>query len=223
MGNRQAREASDNDTLYQQHTQEYLSRQFFNFVVQQGGLDTESKRQEALAHAKQLVKNHHTKLSLAEHFHDIVKFTMLPEFIEYGDLYLTFEPLLAANDKYINENLSYIIVSTIEKFWGLNPKDSSIRILTQADLVFEVLQRNFSHECLSEIVSTPGLLDISTERGFTIVHYAVQCKLYRLVMDVFIDQLGFDPDFYRPGSRLTLLHVVAKYNSKLLWSECQKT
>lgn len=51
------------------------------------------------------------------------------------------------------------------------------------------------------------------------MHQAIEFSLFRLVMDVFIDKLGFEPDFYKPGSKLTLLHVLAKYGSSTVWSE----
>ena len=56
----------------------------------------------------------------------------------------------------------------------------------------------------------------------TVVHKAVRGGLFRLVIDVFIDQYGFDVDFYKPQSKLTLLHVVAKYYSNCFWCDYQK-
>lgn len=50
-------------------------------------------------------------------------------------------------------------------------------------------------------------------------HLAAKGHLYRLLHEVFLDTFSFDVDFYRPRSRLTLLHVVAKYGGENEWSE----
>jgi len=52
---------------------------------------------------------------------------------------------------------------------------------------------------------------INYRQATTIVHEALQAGLYRLVIDGFICDLGFDVDFQAPGAMVTLLHIVAKH------------
>ncbi len=52
----------------------------------------------------------------------------------------------------------------------------------------------------------------SVQDEFTMVHLAAREGLY-YVVHYFIDELGFDVDFYKPPhQKLTLLHVVAKFH-----------
>lgn len=47
---------------------------------------------------------------------------------------------------------------------------------------------------------------------YTIVHAAALTKKYE-IMFYFIEELGFDVDYYKePNQRMTLLHVIAKYH-----------
>ena len=51
----------------------------------------------------------------------------------------------------------------------------------------------------------------SVQMEFTFVHLAAREGLY-YVLHYFIDELGFNIDFYKPPNhRLTLLHVIAKF------------
>ena len=46
--------------------------------------------------------------------------------------------------------------------------------------------------------------------GATPVHKAVESGYLQLVNKVFIDEIGFDPDFYTPDARFTLPHALIR-------------
>ena len=46
--------------------------------------------------------------------------------------------------------------------------------------------------------------------GATPVHKAIETGYYNLVNKVFIDEMGFEPDFYTEEARLTLMHTLVK-------------
>ena len=46
--------------------------------------------------------------------------------------------------------------------------------------------------------------------GSTPVHKAIEAGYYKLVTEVFIDEMGFEPDFYTPEAKLTLMHTLVK-------------
>ena len=90
--------------------------------------------------------------------------------------------------------------------------------------MFEVLKKHFSYDWIKETISIPmrEMDGNYSKEGFTIVHLAAQGGLFNLLHDVFLDEYEFNVDFYRPKSRLTLLHVVAKYGSEQEWDEVKK-
>ena len=47
-------------------------------------------------------------------------------------------------------------------------------------------------------------------------------RFYRVLHDYCLNKYHFDVDFYKPKSKLTLLHVVAKYTSLNEWNEEEK-
>ena len=80
--------------------------------------------------------------------------------------------------------------------------------------MFEVFDRHCSLEWMQETISV--IVDMKYNYGsnsekYTFVHMAVKSGLWRLLFEVFLDKYGFDVDFYKPRSKLTLLHVIAKY------------
>ena len=58
--------------------------------------------------------------------------------------------------------------------------------------------------------------------NYTVAHLAAKGRFYNFLHNICIDKYGFDVDFYRPRAKLTLLHVVAKYNSWYQWSEDER-
>eukprot|EP00347_Sterkiella_histriomuscorum_P006147 403353888 len=69
------------------------------------------------------------------------------------------------------------------------------------------------------IVSSDGI----RHRGedYTIVHHAIACGAYQLAF-YFIDEHGFNIDFYREFNKLTLLHVVAKHVNEFDFTDYDK-
>ena len=55
--------------------------------------------------------------------------------------------------------------------------------------------------------------------GLTIAHLAAKGGLFKVLIEVFMDEYGFDPDYYKPKYKLSLLHVVGKYQSRCEWTE----
>ena len=54
---------------------------------------------------------------------------------------------------------------------------------------------------------------------YTVAHIAIKTRFYRVLHDICFDKYGFDADYYRPGARMTLLHIVAKYTSRSMWHQ----
>ena len=64
---------------------------------------------------------------------------------------------------------------------------------------------------IAALYSIQSVMYQSAKDEFTIVHMACQYGLYKIV-HYFIDEHGFNVDFYLPPlHRLTLLHVIAKF------------
>ena len=60
---------------------------------------------------------------------------------------------------------------------------------------------------------------IAGKEGLTIAHLAAKGGLFKVLDEVFMDEYGFDPDYYKPSYRLSLLHVIGKYQSVYKWTE----
>ena len=57
-----------------------------------------------------------------------------------------------------------------------------------------------------------SIMYIPLQEEFTIVHNALLHKNFE-IMFYFIEELGFDVDFHKKQTKLTLLHVVAKHHN----------
>ena len=58
--------------------------------------------------------------------------------------------------------------------------------------------------------------------GATPVHKAIEAGYYKLVTQVFIDEMGFEPDFYTPEAKLTLIHTLVKKRGGIELSQSAK-
>mmetsp|Transcript_32894 Transcript_32894/g.43360 ORF Transcript_32894/g.43360 Transcript_32894/m.43360 type:complete len:92 (-) Transcript_32894:361-636(-) len=56
----------------------------------------------------------------------------------------------------------------------------------------------------------------------TWVHSAVESKYLRLVNEVLIDEVGFEPDFYTPQAKQTLVHTFIVSSARWFLSESHK-
>jgi len=100
-----------------------------------------------------------------------------------------------------------------------SPKRGETQIQTrkelerQAIIFFRVLVRLYNKSTVKESL---GMLDTTfcfSGAANTIVHQAVEYGFLKLSYQVFIDEIGFNPDYYTPNSRQTLVHTLIKYRA----------
>lgn len=81
---------------------------------------------------------------------------------------------------------------------------------------FRVLLRIYGKESLLSAITCVDKTIRFSGAGATPVHKALASGHYNLVNSVFIDELGFDTDFYTPDAKQTLIHTLIRSRGKIL-------
>ena len=134
------------------------------------------------------------------------------------------EPLLEADPTKLVELLPRLCKQVMQSL-SFSPKlgsDNYRRQLTRKEdceseliLFFRIMVKLCGTQAVRESLGTLETTFSFQGAALTLVHQAVESGFLKLVNEVLIDEVGFEPDFYTPKAKQTLIHTWVWYRSNL--------